>query len=209
MVLNQSKHSCFARSLFLVFMIFGLFFISKNSTALTVEEIIKLKEAGVSDELIEKLIEKEEREKGKIKTAIPESKTTLSIHNAYDRDPLVYRIVGETIDVTYVWEESDINYFQEHLPLFELVSTKNASRNYLIRPGKYTINYYSRNRSLDIKLRLIEKGEIKRRLTFVVREGDEIELYFNQRYGINNPFVTLNIFRNQQNILRKRLEGGL
>ncbi len=208
MLLNQIKHNSSAKRLFLVFIIFGIFFLSDNSIALTVEEIIKLKEAGVSDELIEKLIEKEESEKQKTKIEVPQPKTTVSIHNAYEGDPVLYRFDGQNIDITYAWhyDETDMQVLWG----FSEIPFNDYSK-HTIHPGNYFINYYVRQRVAKDKRALVDKGKYKKRLSFFVKEGDKIEIHLNQHPSVSlwNALVTINVFRNEQRILRKRLEGGL
>jgi len=193
------------RILFLLVILFPVVLIlsfSGNSNGLTVEEIIKLKESGVSDDVIKKLIE-QEREKGKPNAIEGKPKTFIAIHNKNDTACLIYRISGESIDVTFVWEESDINYF----PGFSIISKSNWSGDFEIRPGTYIIKWYIRNASYEYKREQIEKNLFLRSFSISIGEGDKFDLYFDHKYGFWKGICTLNIFKNSERILRARLEG--
>ncbi|MFH1626467.1 MAG: hypothetical protein ABID54_15110 [Pseudomonadota bacterium] len=71
--------------LFLIIFSFSLM-ISNGVSALTVEEIIKLKKAGVSDETIQMLIRQEQQKKGETKESSPNPYKTMGTWEVKDPD---------------------------------------------------------------------------------------------------------------------------
>ena len=167
----------FLGALILSFLVIG------PADSLTVDEIIKLKNAGVSDEIIKQMIEKEG--KGQ-----PNSKTTVTIWNK-SRCRLLR--VGKSEPECFEFSFSGQGV--QNSSYIDKTTNWNPIE---IKPGEYTIIYYD----------IYGRGSIENKFRFSARDGDKVDIYFDTHASFSNTICTLNVFVNNQRIFRKYLEAS-